>query len=64
MRKGSIIKKFGVSCTIITYVLAATGAVVAVIGAFTKDVTIVGAGFSAMCAAIWMLWKNIPIKKI
>jgi len=64
MRGVHLSKGFGICCTIITFGLAIAGAAVAIVGAFKKDATIVAAGFSAMVAAIWMLWKSKPVQRL
>ncbi len=64
MRNRHIQKGFGIGPTIMTFFLAVTGAVVSIFCAFISDLTIVAAGFSVMFAAIWMLSKRKPIRKL
>ncbi len=64
MRKHHIQMGVGTSLTIITFFLVITGAIVAIVAALIRDVTIVAVGFSAMFAAIWMLSKRKPIRKM
>jgi len=57
-------KEFGVYCIIVAFFLAIIGGIVAIIGAFTSDVSVIAAGFSAIFAAIWMLWSNRPYRRL
>lgn len=64
MRKRHIQKGFGRGPTIITFFLVVTGAVVAVVAALIRGITIVAVGFTVMFAAIWMLSKRKTIRKM
>ncbi|MCP4612625.1 MAG: hypothetical protein GY845_28330 [Planctomycetes bacterium] len=64
MRYNNLSRGFGICCIIISFFIAITGAVVAVVGAFIPEATIVAIGFSAMLTAIWMLSQKKAVKKL